>query len=514
MPALAKPTEELIKLERDETHLQRASDAIDAVYLRKRVADLTFHEIPSDSSLREQWLKAISRDDWVPRSNPLVCSLHFRTADFREDCKKRLLKRGTVPSVFDEQISSTEDAEATEAASRDCERARERKREFGAALKYLDEQAGHTRDLEFSSAGPTIKFMEAIQKCAGCNDTLDVKSAVCSLEEMLKTRIVAAPSNSNAQCSSTFSSRQLLPVQQPLHVTPSAFDKALNTAAQGLKEHCLSERPFVSNPDVVSVAMIGGFIARAASLCCSEQNAALLNTGSSLIKTELVKLIVGLRRFVDRVLPQGRSRTSGARIQPSAQSDQLRRCTDTTLPTPPLSPAPAVQSLAPPHGARSKRAAAPTAATTAHGKAEVDDMAALSVTTLVLLCLRDEKLTQAQRRSGLGALQMEQESRPAVTDNTHAFTAFLTSMLKRVNVISLKLMGVSKFYFYDLDMTSDLKLLLSWLQLSGVDITLVLFKLIDDATQVHAQGQMPGLYDCIFRSMSKISTASTLTSTS
>ncbi|KAL1478690.1 hypothetical protein MTO96_016020 [Rhipicephalus appendiculatus] len=87
---------------------------------------LTFHEIPSDSSLRDQWLKAISRDDWVPTSNPVVCSLHFRTSDFRVDCKKRLLKPGAGPSVFDEQTSSTEDAEA---AKQGYERTRKRKRE-------------------------------------------------------------------------------------------------------------------------------------------------------------------------------------------------------------------------------------------------------------------------------------------------------------------------------------------------------------------------------------------------
>ncbi|KAH7965348.1 hypothetical protein HPB49_006266 [Dermacentor silvarum] len=33
-----------------------------------------------------------------------------------------------------------------------------------AALKHLKDQAGHTCDLEFASAGPTIKFMEAMQK--------------------------------------------------------------------------------------------------------------------------------------------------------------------------------------------------------------------------------------------------------------------------------------------------------------------------------------------------------------
>ncbi|KAH7942263.1 hypothetical protein HPB49_022451 [Dermacentor silvarum] len=214
-----------------------------------------------------------------------------------------------------------------------------------AALKYLKDQADHTCDLEFASAGPTIKFMEAMQKwftlmdvsncqqhihcnnedtrhftdvddsrlnwleddllsyidtlknaskpenflsketchalifttksnvacirhlltakcfrfvltrkmssdpieamfgflrrSARCNDMLDVSRAVCGLEKMLKTGIVASSSDSNVQSSTTFSSRQLLPVQQELH--------------------------------------------------------------------ELVKLLIGLRRFVDCVLPHRRS---------------------------------------------------------------------------------------------------------------------------------------------------------------------------------------------------------------
>ncbi|KAH7939440.1 hypothetical protein HPB52_012695 [Rhipicephalus sanguineus] len=70
-------------------------------------------------------------------------------------------------------------------------------------------------------------------------------------------------------------------------------------------------------------------------------------------------------------------------------------------------------------------------------------------------------------------------------------------------IIHYKLMGVTKFYFYDLDMPLDMKLLLAWLQYNGVEVTLVPFKLIADIPQVHAHGQMPGLYDCIFRSMAK-----------
>ncbi|KAL1480927.1 hypothetical protein MTO96_050628, partial [Rhipicephalus appendiculatus] len=61
--------------------------------------------------------------------------------------------------------------------------------------------------------------------------------------------------------------------------------------------------------------------------------------------------------------------------------------------------------------------------------------------------------------------------------------------------------GASRFYFYDFDMPSGLKLLLARLQSEGVDVTTVPFKMIASSGDVHAHGQMPALYDCIFRSM-------------
>lgn len=70
---------------------------------RKKQPGGSFHEISADATLREQWLKVISRKDWQPNSTSnysAVCSLHFLDADFREDTKRRMLKPGTVPSVF------------------------------------------------------------------------------------------------------------------------------------------------------------------------------------------------------------------------------------------------------------------------------------------------------------------------------------------------------------------------------------------------------------------------------
>ncbi|KAL1478691.1 hypothetical protein MTO96_016021 [Rhipicephalus appendiculatus] len=85
------------------------------------------------------------------------------------------------------------------------------------------------------SSDPIETMFGILRSSAGCNDMLDVKTTVCGLEKMLKTGIVAASSNSNVQCSSTFSSRQLVPVQQSLHMTPGAFDKGSEHGSAGTK---------------------------------------------------------------------------------------------------------------------------------------------------------------------------------------------------------------------------------------------------------------------------------------
>lgn len=47
--------------------------------------DLSFHEFPSDLSLRALWLKNISRKDFHAndeRRSDFVCSLHFKEDDY------------------------------------------------------------------------------------------------------------------------------------------------------------------------------------------------------------------------------------------------------------------------------------------------------------------------------------------------------------------------------------------------------------------------------------------------
>ncbi|XP_064475518.1 THAP domain-containing protein 11-like [Ornithodoros turicata] len=69
----------------------------------KKETGEAFHEIPSNQSLREKWLRAISRDGWTPNSTcnySTVCSKHFLPSDYKEGLKVRRLKNDVIPSVF------------------------------------------------------------------------------------------------------------------------------------------------------------------------------------------------------------------------------------------------------------------------------------------------------------------------------------------------------------------------------------------------------------------------------
>lgn len=75
----------------------------------KRTApELSFHEIPADWDLRESWIRAIGRDNWVPNTTSnysKVCSKHFKETDFIEGKRRRLVK-GVVPSVFEDSCGA------------------------------------------------------------------------------------------------------------------------------------------------------------------------------------------------------------------------------------------------------------------------------------------------------------------------------------------------------------------------------------------------------------------------
>lgn len=75
---------------------------------RRTAPELSFHEIPADWDLRESWIRAIGRDNWVPNTTSnysKVCSKHFKETDFIEGKRRRLVK-GVIPSVFEDTIGA------------------------------------------------------------------------------------------------------------------------------------------------------------------------------------------------------------------------------------------------------------------------------------------------------------------------------------------------------------------------------------------------------------------------
>ncbi|EDO46201.1 predicted protein [Nematostella vectensis] len=71
--------------------------------------ELTFHRIPSrpsDEEIRKKWLVKIRRDEgpsFKISSGTRVCSRHFSEEDYLalDNAGQRMLKRGSVPSIFD-----------------------------------------------------------------------------------------------------------------------------------------------------------------------------------------------------------------------------------------------------------------------------------------------------------------------------------------------------------------------------------------------------------------------------
>lgn len=142
---------------------------------------------------------------------------------------------------------------------------------------------------------------------------------------MLKTGIVASSSNSNVLSSSSFSSQKLVSAPQSCRRDSATVTTLMKNAQKELAEHCTATRAYTSNPEVASVALIGGYIARAANerIPCESCTCLLQGPKSDapilgLIAhqdrggliypiQELIKVLLGLRKFADSVLVNRKS---------------------------------------------------------------------------------------------------------------------------------------------------------------------------------------------------------------
>ncbi|KAH6938349.1 hypothetical protein HPB50_008855 [Hyalomma asiaticum] len=109
---------------------------------------------------------------------------------------------------------------------------------------------------------------------------MDVASVISGLEKMLKMGIVSSSTSSNVHHSSSFSSATAIS-DHVSSITLPPSDNFPTAAGQTLLQLCLSPVHHLSDPEVASIAMIGGYIVR---VMTENWNKALVVLGASLRK--------------------------------------------------------------------------------------------------------------------------------------------------------------------------------------------------------------------------------------
>ncbi|XP_044262622.1 THAP domain-containing protein 1-like isoform X2 [Tribolium madens] len=71
---------------------------------RSTKGGLSFHAFPKDPILREQWIRALGRLNFVPSIYSKLCSKHFHQSDYICQWGQKALKNGTVPSIFEDPL--------------------------------------------------------------------------------------------------------------------------------------------------------------------------------------------------------------------------------------------------------------------------------------------------------------------------------------------------------------------------------------------------------------------------
>lgn len=59
------------------------------------------YSFPKDENLRQQWVIATKRKNFMPTTASRLCSKHFQESDFEVGGIRRRLKKDVVPSIFE-----------------------------------------------------------------------------------------------------------------------------------------------------------------------------------------------------------------------------------------------------------------------------------------------------------------------------------------------------------------------------------------------------------------------------
>ncbi|XP_068219975.1 THAP domain-containing protein 2-like [Palaemon carinicauda] len=62
---------------------------------------ITFHRFPKDDVMRNEWVRALGRENFTPTIYSRLCSKHFTEEDFYRTTLKVYLHSQAVPSVFE-----------------------------------------------------------------------------------------------------------------------------------------------------------------------------------------------------------------------------------------------------------------------------------------------------------------------------------------------------------------------------------------------------------------------------
>lgn len=167
------------------------------------------------------------------------------------------------------------------------------------------------------SSDPIESFFGWLRKSSGSNDQLDARATLAGIEKVLKTGIISASKESNAQCSTGHQTGALKRSGMVGKKSTSYFPEE---AVVTLEQHLRSFRCSLPIPETAAIAMVGGYLARVVKEKVDCENCFLLtvkaasnapchglirhqDTGGLLYPpTELTWVLQGLKEYIDVLL--------------------------------------------------------------------------------------------------------------------------------------------------------------------------------------------------------------------
>ncbi|XP_045462420.1 THAP domain-containing protein 1-like [Harmonia axyridis] len=81
--------------------MPQSCSAYNCTVERKKGENITLHSFPNPGTLRNEWILALRRANFVPTQYSRICSNHFQENDYLTNMQgKRVLKKNAVPSKF------------------------------------------------------------------------------------------------------------------------------------------------------------------------------------------------------------------------------------------------------------------------------------------------------------------------------------------------------------------------------------------------------------------------------